>query len=133
MTLARGCGDSTCHPIASFNQTFNLACTFSPDLLAYFTVATGFRPGGGDALYPTQGAAWGSAFEQAGYTTKWPTTYALDRAVSPSLNSRPDTSMSGWKGGPDWIITPPDAPAASAAPGTNDSCRRVRLCVWSTL
>ncbi len=72
----------------SFNPKFNLAYTFSPDLLAYFTVATGFRPGGGDALYPTTGAAWGSAFQQAGYASKWPTTYEPDRVVSYELGEK---------------------------------------------
>jgi iron complex outermembrane receptor protein len=40
----------------SFNPTFNLSYTFSPDLMTYATVATGFRPGGGNAAYPTTGA-----------------------------------------------------------------------------
>jgi len=72
----------------SFNPKFNLSYTFSPDLLAYFTVATGFRPGGGDAIYPTTGAAWGAAFQQAGYTTKWPTTYEPDRVISYELGEK---------------------------------------------
>jgi iron complex outermembrane recepter protein len=33
----------------SFNPKFNLTYTFSPDLMAYATVSTGFRPGGGNA------------------------------------------------------------------------------------
>ena len=56
--------------------------------MVYTTVATGFRPGGGDAIYPTTGAAWGSAFQQAGYTTKWPTTYAPDRVISYELGEK---------------------------------------------
>ena len=52
----------------SFNPKFNLSYTFGPDLKAYATVATGFRPGGGNALYPTTpGTIWGQAFQQQGY------------------------------------------------------------------
>jgi outer membrane receptor protein involved in Fe transport len=66
-----------------FNPKFNLAYTFSPDLMAYATVSTGFRPGGGNAVYPTTGAAWGAAFQQQGYTSgKWPSTYEPDRVLS---------------------------------------------------
>src|ERR1700722_2971767 len=67
----------------NFNPKFNLAYTFSPDLMAYATVSTGFRPGGGNAVYPTTGAAWGGAFQQQGYTSgKWPSTYEPARVVS---------------------------------------------------
>jgi len=73
----------------SFNPKFNLAYTFSPDLMAYATVSTGFRPGGGNAAYPTTGAAWGGAFQQQGYTSgKWPSTYAPDRVVSYELGEK---------------------------------------------
>ena len=67
----------------NFNPKANLSYTFSSDLMMYATVSTGFRPGGGNAVYPTTGAAWGGAFQQQGYTTgKWPTTYAPDRVIS---------------------------------------------------
>jgi iron complex outermembrane receptor protein len=67
----------------SFTPKFNLAYTFSPDLMAYATVSSGFRPGGGNAAYPTTGTAWGGAFQQQGYTSgKWPSTYEPDRVVS---------------------------------------------------
>jgi iron complex outermembrane recepter protein len=67
----------------SFNPKFNLTYTFSPDLMTYGTVSTGFRPGGGNAAYPTTGSAWGGAFQQQGYTgAKWPSTYEPDRVVS---------------------------------------------------
>jgi iron complex outermembrane receptor protein len=73
----------------SFNPKFNLAYTFSPDLMAYVTVSTGFRPGGGNAVYPTTGAAWGGAFQQQGYTSgKWPSTYEPDRVVSYELGEK---------------------------------------------
>ena len=73
----------------SFNPKLNLAYTFSPDLMAYATVSTGFRPGGGNAVYPTTGAAWGGAFQQQGYTSgKWPTTYSPDRVLSYELGEK---------------------------------------------
>jgi iron complex outermembrane recepter protein len=73
----------------SFNPKFNLAYTLSPDLMAYATVSTGFRPGGGNAVYPTTGTAWGGAFQQQGYTSgKWPATYAPDRVMSYELGEK---------------------------------------------
>jgi outer membrane receptor protein involved in Fe transport len=73
----------------SFNPKFNLTYKFSPDLMVYGTVSTGFRPGGGDAVYPTTGAAWGAAFQQQNYTSgKWPTTYAPDRVLSYELGEK---------------------------------------------
>jgi iron complex outermembrane recepter protein len=73
----------------SFNPKFNLAYTFNPDLMAYATVSTGFRPGGGNAVYPTTGSAWGGAFQQQGYTSgKWPTKYDPDRVISYELGEK---------------------------------------------
>jgi outer membrane receptor protein involved in Fe transport len=73
----------------SFNPKFNLSYTFNPDLMAYATVSSGFRPGGGNAAYPTTGAAWGSAFQQQNYTSgKWPSTYAPDRVLSYELGEK---------------------------------------------
>jgi iron complex outermembrane recepter protein len=73
----------------SFNPKFNLSYTFSPDLMAYATVSSGFRPGGGNAVYPTTGAAWGSAFQQQNYTSgKWPATYEPDRVLSYELGEK---------------------------------------------
>ena len=73
----------------SFNPKFNLAFTLNPDLMAYATVSTGFRPGGGNAVYPTTGTAWGGAFQQQGYTSgKWPATYAPDRVMSYELGEK---------------------------------------------
>jgi iron complex outermembrane recepter protein len=73
----------------TFNPKLNLSYTFSPDLMAYATVSTGFRPGGGNAAYPTTGAAWGGAFQQQGYTSgKWPATYAPDRVLSYELGEK---------------------------------------------
>jgi iron complex outermembrane recepter protein len=73
----------------SFDPKFNLAYTFNPDLMAYATVSTGFRPGGGNAVYPTTGSAWGGAFQQQGYTSgKWPTKYDPDRVISYELGEK---------------------------------------------
>jgi iron complex outermembrane receptor protein len=73
----------------SFNPKFNLSYTFSPDLMAYATVSSGFRPGGGNAAYPTTGAAWGAAFQQQNYTSgKWPATYEPDRVLSYELGAK---------------------------------------------
>jgi iron complex outermembrane recepter protein len=73
----------------SFNPKFNLSYSFSPDLMTYATVSTGFRPGGGNAVYPTTGAAWGGAFQQQGYTSgKWPSTYEADRVLSYELGEK---------------------------------------------
>jgi iron complex outermembrane receptor protein len=73
----------------SFNPKFNLSYAFSPDLMAYATVASGFRPGGGNAVYPTTGAAWGGAFQQQGFTSgKWPSTYEPDRVLSYELGEK---------------------------------------------
>jgi iron complex outermembrane recepter protein len=73
----------------SFNPKFNLAYTFSPDLMAYATVASGFRPGGGNAAYPTTGSAWGGAFQQQNYPSgKWPSTYEPDSVWSYELGEK---------------------------------------------
>ena len=73
----------------SFDPKFNLSYTLSPDLMTYATVASGFRPGGGNAVYPTTGAAWAAAFQQQGYTSgKWPSTYEPDRVLSYELGEK---------------------------------------------
>jgi outer membrane receptor protein involved in Fe transport len=73
----------------SFNPKFNLTYTFSPDLMAYGTVSSGFRPGGGNPLYPTTGAAWSSAFTQQNFTSgSWPKTYEPDRVVSYEIGEK---------------------------------------------
>jgi outer membrane receptor protein involved in Fe transport len=73
----------------SFNPKLNLSYTFSPDLMTYATVASGFRPGGGNAAYPTTGAAWAAAFQQQGYTSgNWPSTYEPDRVLSYELGEK---------------------------------------------
>jgi iron complex outermembrane recepter protein len=73
----------------SFDPKLNLAYTFNPDLMTYATVSTGNRPGGGNAAYPTTGAAWGGAFAGQNYTSgKWPTSYDPDRVISYELGEK---------------------------------------------
>jgi iron complex outermembrane receptor protein len=91
---ANGAATASCSGLialssTSFNPKFNLAYTFSPDLMAYATVSSGFRPGGGNAAYPTTGSAWGAAFQQQNYTSgKWPSTYEPDRVLSYELGEK---------------------------------------------
>src|ERR1700722_2105349 len=78
-------------PLSStnFDPKFNLSYTFGPDLMTYATVASGFRPGGGNAVYPTTGAACVLAFRQRGSTSgKWPSTYEPDRVLSYELGEK---------------------------------------------
>jgi outer membrane receptor protein involved in Fe transport len=73
----------------SFNPKFTLSYTFSPDAMVYGTVASGFRPGGGNAIYPTTGVVWGAAFAAMNYTTgKWPSTYQPDSVWSYELGEK---------------------------------------------
>ena len=67
----------------TFNPKFTLSYTASLDLMGYVTAAKGFRPGGGNALYPTVGPVWGAAFAKMGYTgDKFPSTYNPDSVWS---------------------------------------------------
>ena len=62
---------------------FNLTYTFNDDLNVYVTAAEGFRPGGGNAAYPTTGSVWSAAFAGMHYTgDKWPSTYNSDSVWS---------------------------------------------------
>jgi outer membrane receptor protein involved in Fe transport len=73
----------------SFNPKFNLTYTFSPDMMVYATVASGFRPGGGNALYPTTGLVWGAAFQKMNYTgNTFPSTYGPDSVWSYELGEK---------------------------------------------
>ena len=73
----------------SFNPKFTLSYTLSPDLLGYATAAKGFRPGGGNALYPTVGPVWGSAFVKMNYTgDRFPTTYGPDSVWSYEIGEK---------------------------------------------
>jgi iron complex outermembrane recepter protein len=67
---------------------FNLAYNFSNDLEVYATAAEGFRPGGGNATYPTTGV-WASSFAGMNYTSgKWPSTYNPDSVWSYEIGSK---------------------------------------------
>ncbi len=71
------------------NPKVNLSYTFSPDLMVYTTVAKGFRPGGGNAQYPTTGPYWSAVYAPYKYTTgKWPTTYEPDSVWSYELGEK---------------------------------------------
>ncbi len=62
---------------------FNLVYTINNDLNAYATVAEGFRPGGGNAAYPTTGPLWSAAYAGMNYKGgKWPSTYKPDSVWS---------------------------------------------------
>lgn len=74
---------------SSFNPKLNLSYTFSPDVMLYGVVANGFRPGGGNAVYPTTGPVWGAAFAAMGYTSgKWPSTYSPDSVWSYEIGEK---------------------------------------------
>jgi len=73
----------------SFNPKFTLSYTFSRDLMAYASVASGYRPGGGNALYPTTGLVWGAAFAEMNYTSgKFPSTYKPDSVWSYEIGEK---------------------------------------------
>jgi len=74
---------------ASFNPKVNLSYTLSRDLMFYATVASGFRPGGGNAIYPTTGLVWGAAFAQMNYTgEKFPSSYKPDTVWSYEIGEK---------------------------------------------
>jgi len=68
---------------------FNIDYSFSSDFNLYATAAEGFRPGGGNATYPTTGALWSAAFAGMHYTSgKWPTTYGSDSVWSYEIGAK---------------------------------------------
>jgi iron complex outermembrane receptor protein len=67
---------------------FNLAYTVNSDLNLYASAAEGFRPGGGNATYPTTGV-WSGIFAGMNYTSgKWPTTYNPDSVWSYEIGAK---------------------------------------------
>ncbi len=73
----------------SFNPKLTLSYTFSRNFMTYATVASGFRPGGGNALYPTTGLVWGAAFAEMKYTgDKFPSTYKPDSVWSYEIGEK---------------------------------------------
>jgi outer membrane receptor protein involved in Fe transport len=73
----------------SFNPKFTLTYDTHDDFLVYATAASGFRPGGGNAVYPTTGLVWGAAFAQMNYTgNKFPSTYRPDSVWSYEIGEK---------------------------------------------
>jgi outer membrane receptor protein involved in Fe transport len=89
-----GAAKPSCSGLITQNSTsvdpkFNLSYDFDRDLMVYATVSNGFRPGGGDAVYPTTGAVWGPAFAAYHYPSgKWPTTYSPDKVWSYEIGEK---------------------------------------------
>jgi outer membrane receptor protein involved in Fe transport len=72
-----------------FNPKFNLAYTLSSNAMVYATVAKGFRPGGGNAAYPTTGPYWSATFAPYNFTSgKWPSSYKSDSVWSYELGEK---------------------------------------------
>ncbi len=66
-----------------FNPKFNLSYEFDKDLMVYATAAKGFRPGGGNAVYPVTGPYWSAVFAPYNFTGgKWPASYKSDSVWS---------------------------------------------------
>jgi outer membrane receptor protein involved in Fe transport len=64
---------------AGLNPKLNVSYDFDKNVMGYVTVARGFRPGGGNAVYPTGGPVWGPAFAAYDFPSgKWPSTYRPD-------------------------------------------------------
>ncbi len=73
----------------SATPKFNLSYQVTPDLMVYGTVARGYRPGGGNAIYPTVGPYWSAVFSPYNYTNgKWPTSYNSDSVWSYELGEK---------------------------------------------
>jgi iron complex outermembrane receptor protein len=65
------------------NPKFNLSYEFDNDLMVYANVAKGYRPGGGNAIYPTTGPYWSAVFAPYNFPGgKWPTSYKSDSVWS---------------------------------------------------
>jgi outer membrane receptor protein involved in Fe transport len=66
-----------------FNPKFNLSYEFDKNLMVYTTAAKGFRPGGGNAVYPVTGPYWSAVFAPYNFPGgKWPTSYQSDSVWS---------------------------------------------------
>ena len=55
---------------------------FDPDLMLYADTAKGFRPGGGNAYYPTTGVFWAPAYAPFHFCCGWPASYKPDDVLS---------------------------------------------------
>jgi iron complex outermembrane recepter protein len=74
----------------SFNPKINLSYELSPDMMVYGNVASGFRPGGGNPIYPTSaGTTFGAAFIKMDFTgDKWPNSYEPDSVWSAEIGEK---------------------------------------------
>ncbi len=73
---------------AVVDPKFNLDYSYTNDINLYATAAEGFRPGGGNAAYPTTGS-WAASFAGMHYTSgKWPSTYNSDSVWSYEVGSK---------------------------------------------
>jgi iron complex outermembrane recepter protein len=71
------------------NPKFNLSYEFDKDLMIFSTVAKGFRPGGGNARYPTTGPYWSAVFAPYNFSGgKWPSTYQPDSVWSYEIGEK---------------------------------------------
>jgi iron complex outermembrane recepter protein len=71
------------------NPKFNLSYEFDKDLMVYATGAKGFRPGGGNARYPTTGPYWSAVFGPYKFTGgKWPSSYQPDSVWSYEIGEK---------------------------------------------
>jgi iron complex outermembrane recepter protein len=71
------------------NPKFNISYEFDTDLMAYLTVAKGFRPGGGNARYPTTGPYWSAVFAPYNFAGgKWPSSYQPDSVWSYEIGEK---------------------------------------------
>ena len=62
----------------SITPKLGLSYQVDPDMLLYGDVARGYRPGGGNALYPTTGIFWGPAYAPLHFCCGWPASYKPD-------------------------------------------------------
>lgn len=89
-----GAATPSCSGVIKLNESsatprFNLSYDVNTDLMVYATISRGFRPGGGDAVYPTTGAYWSNVFAPYGYTNgKWPSTYKPDSVWSYEIGEK---------------------------------------------
>ncbi len=74
---------------SGFNPKFNLSYTFNRDLMVYATAAKGFRPGGGNAVYPVTGPYWSAVFAPYNFPGgKWPSSYKSDSVWSYEIGEK---------------------------------------------
>jgi iron complex outermembrane receptor protein len=86
---AASCSGLISQSATSVDPKFNLSYTFDRELMVYATVATGFRPGGGNAVYPTTGAYWSAVFAPYKFANgKWPDGYQPDRVWSYEIGEK---------------------------------------------